>query len=46
VKKKRSRTTRAVKSKRPFEKYRGIGTPGVARGRKAGVLSTREIRCR
>ncbi|HEV2421877.1 MAG TPA: AbrB/MazE/SpoVT family DNA-binding domain-containing protein [Candidatus Acidoferrales bacterium] len=37
---------RPVRSKSPFEKYRGIGTPGIHRGRKAVVRWTRELRGR
>lgn len=37
---------RRVTSKSPFEKYRGIGTPGIARGKKAVVRWIREVRGR
>lgn len=37
---------RPVRTKSAFEKYRGIGTPGVARGKKAVVRSVRELRGR
>jgi AbrB family looped-hinge helix DNA binding protein len=35
---------RPVRTKSPFEKYRGIGTPGVPRGRKAVLRWVRELR--
>jgi hypothetical protein len=35
-----------VWAKSPFEKYRGIGTPGIRRGRKAVVRWVRELRGR
>lgn len=37
---------RPVRSRSPFEKYRGIGTPGIPRGRKAVVSWVRELRGR
>ncbi|PYU13346.1 MAG: hypothetical protein DMG29_12075 [Acidobacteria bacterium] len=37
---------RAVRTKSPFEKYRGIGTPGISRGRKAVLRWVRELRGR
>jgi antitoxin PrlF len=37
---------RPVRSRSPFEKYRGIGTPGVGRGKKAVVRAVRELRGR
>ena len=37
---------RPIRTKSPFEKYRGIGTPGVARGRKAVLQSVRQLRGR
>jgi antitoxin PrlF len=37
---------RPVRTKSPFEKYRGIGTPGIARGKKAVVRWVRELRGR
>ena len=37
---------RPVRSKSPFEKYRGIGTPGIGRGRKAVLRWTRKLRGR
>jgi antitoxin PrlF len=33
-----------VKDTDPFEKYRGIGTPGIGRGRKAVVNWIRKMR--
>jgi antitoxin PrlF len=35
---------RPVRTKSPFEKYRGIGGPGIRRGRKAVVHWVRELR--
>ena len=35
---------RPVRSRSPFEKYRGIGTPGIARGRKAVLRWLRDLR--
>ncbi len=35
---------RPVRAKSPFEKYRGIGTPGVSRGRKGVLRWVRELR--
>ena len=35
---------RPLRVKSPFEKYRGIGTPGVGRGRKAVKRRVREMR--
>jgi AbrB family looped-hinge helix DNA binding protein len=35
---------RPVRTKSPFEKFRGIGTPGIARGKKAVVRWVRELR--
>lgn len=35
---------RPVRTKSPFEKYRGIGSPGIRRGRKAVVRWVRELR--
>lgn len=37
---------RPVRSRSPFEKYRGIGTPGIPRGKKAVVGWVRELRGR
>jgi AbrB family looped-hinge helix DNA binding protein len=37
---------RPVRTKSPFEKYRGIGSPGIGRGRKAVVQWVRELRGR
>jgi len=37
---------RPVRTKSPFEKYRGIGSPGIARGRKGVVRWVRELRGR
>ncbi|HEY4579547.1 MAG TPA: AbrB/MazE/SpoVT family DNA-binding domain-containing protein [Candidatus Acidoferrales bacterium] len=37
---------RPVRTTSPFERYRGIGTPGIRRGRKAVVRWTRELRGR
>ncbi len=37
---------RPIRTKSPFEKYRGIGTPGVARGRRAVLQSVRQLRGR
>ena len=39
-----SRPARA--NEKPFEKYRGIGTPGIAHGKKAVVRWVRELRGR
>ncbi len=35
-----------VRTEDPFEKYRGIGTPGIGRGRKAVLRWSRQIRGR
>ena len=35
---------RPVRTKSPFEKYRGIGSHGIGRGRKAVVQWVRELR--
>jgi len=35
---------RPVRMKSPFEKYRGIGSPGIGRGRKAVVRWLRDLR--
>jgi len=35
-----------ITSKSPFEKYRGIGSPGIAHGKKAVVGWVRELRGR
>lgn len=37
---------RPVRTRSPFEKYRGIGTPGIGRGRKAVVRAVRQLRGR
>jgi antitoxin PrlF len=37
---------RPVRTSSPFEKYRGIGTPGIPRGKKAVVRWVRDIRGR
>jgi AbrB family looped-hinge helix DNA binding protein len=37
---------RPVRTKSPFEKYRGIASPGIHRGRKAVVRWVRELRGR
>ena len=37
---------RPVRTKSPFEKYRGIGSVGIPRGRKANVRWVRELRDR
>jgi len=37
---------RPVRTKSPFEKYRGIGTPGIAHGKKAVVKWVRQLRGR
>jgi antitoxin PrlF len=37
---------RPVRTKSPFEKYRGIGTVGVRRGKKAVIRAVRELRGR
>lgn len=37
---------RPVRTKSPFEKYRGIGSPGIPRGRKAVVRWVRRLRGR
>jgi antitoxin PrlF len=34
----------AVRKESPFEKYRGIGTPGIAKGRKGINKWLRELR--
>lgn len=35
---------RPVRTKSPFEKYRGIGSPGIPRGKKAVVQWVRNLR--
>jgi antitoxin PrlF len=35
---------RPVRARSPFEKYQGIGTPGVSRGKKRVVRWVREMR--
>jgi len=35
---------RPVRTKSPFEKYRGIGSPGIPRGKKGVVRWVRELR--
>ena len=35
---------RPVRKASPFEKYRGIGNPGIASGRRAVVKHIRELR--
>ena len=37
---------RPVRTRSPFEKYRGIGSPGIARGKKAVVEWVRKLRGR
>ena len=37
---------RPLRAKSPFEKYRGIGNPGIASGRKAIRQFVRELRGR
>ena len=37
---------RPIRRKSPFEKYRGIGTPGIGRGKKAVLRWIRELRGR
>ena len=37
---------RPVRTKSPFEKYRGIGSPGIRRGKKAVVQWVRNLRGR
>ena len=37
---------RPVRTKSPFEKYRGIGSPGIASGKKAVVEWVRKLRGR
>ncbi len=37
---------RAVRAKSPFAKYRGIGNPGIASGRKAITSWLRQLRGR
>ena len=37
---------RPVRTEDPFEKYRGIGTPGIGRGRKAVLRWSRKMRGR
>jgi AbrB family looped-hinge helix DNA binding protein len=37
---------RPIRTESPFEKYRGIGTPGVGRGKKAVVRHVRNLRGR
>lgn len=37
---------RPLRTKSPFEKYRGIGTLGIGRGKKAVVRWVRELRGR
>jgi hypothetical protein len=42
--KKRPKVKRKVRKKSPFEKYQGIGTPGIGSGRKAIQKWLRELR--
>ncbi len=35
---------RPVRTSSPFEKYRGIGSPGIPRGKKAVVKWVRDLR--
>src|SRR5262249_60926811 len=35
---------RPVRANSPFEKYRGVGSPGIARGKKAVVAWGRKVR--
>ena len=37
---------RPLRAKSPFEKYRGVGTPGIPRGRKAVTVWVRRLRGR
>jgi AbrB family looped-hinge helix DNA binding protein len=37
---------RPVRTASPFEKFRGIGTPGIGRGRKAVLRYFRQLRGR
>jgi len=37
---------RPVRTEDPFEKYRGIGAPGIGRGRKAVLRWSRQMRGR
>jgi AbrB family looped-hinge helix DNA binding protein len=37
---------RPVRTKSPFEKYRGVGPPGIAHGRKTVVKWVRKLRGR
>jgi AbrB family looped-hinge helix DNA binding protein len=37
---------RPVRTSSPFEKYRGIGSPGIPRGKKAVVRWVRDLRGR
>jgi antitoxin PrlF len=37
---------RPLRTRSPFEKYRGIGSPGIARGKKAVVEWVRKLRGR
>jgi hypothetical protein len=37
---------RPVRTRSPFEKYRGIGSPGIAPGKKAVVEWVRKLRGR
>jgi len=37
---------RPVRTRSPFEKYRGMGTPGIGRGRKAVTGWVRKLRGR
>jgi len=37
---------RPVRTRSPFEKYRGMGTPGIGRGRKAVTKWVRKLRGR
>jgi AbrB family looped-hinge helix DNA binding protein len=33
-----------IRTESPFEKFRGIGTPGIGRGRKAVIRYVRKLR--
>jgi len=39
-------SVRPVRAEDPFEKFRGIGTPGIGRGRKAVLRWSRQMRGR
>ena len=44
MKKKQAKVVKKVRKKSPFEKYRGIGNPGIEKGRNGVLKWLREMR--